>query len=523
MDAPPQSNAPKSARESVKTTFTPFLNHHREYYGTPPNSPNKVRTREKSPYPTPRGGNGRRRAPPPPLNLATARVPNTSRRIEIEHNSVTPTSPEITVHAIDGTNNRPRSSVNFSDARKYGSVGSGPQATRFPLITPAEVQHRQVNWDGSSSVYSDNSPLNGMPSISPIILPENRINILQGYNDWRDNTCPQLQTPGDAMKSPGLLPPLRSKSVSQIDEPLEILPATTYQPPPMPAITPREDKKLQQGLVRSATVHDLPSAKLPPQSALADQFSPLTPWVMNLDRRQASKNLFGDNGWLQDSTQTKDEKKNQPSKTANFFGSIKKMAKDLNTNFKTHTRRSSEFHHATISLSPREQSLIYCELEYALSEALDLYIKSQHNGGRLNPDKLKTISDKWFAKGRPRVLGFRYDLETQLDLIGLHVDEFRFYGPAQLTDSAVAGLLSVMKGNARTMRVRHLAQPDAVVVKHILDAQALLRMLASDESLQMAVVECSEFYKRAFERKQAEALVAERLSREASERVSREA
>ncbi|ETS79149.1 hypothetical protein PFICI_09002 [Pestalotiopsis fici W106-1] len=517
MDAPTESNAPQSAHESTKTTFTPFLNHHRHFRGTPPPSPNKVRTREKSPYPTPRDSKGRRRPPPPPLNLDNARVPNTSRRIEIEHNNVTPTSPEAVVHAIDGTNNRSRASVSFSDARKYGSIGSGPQVARFPLITPAEVQHRQVNWDGSSSVYSDNSPFNGMPTISPIIPPKNRINILQGYNDWRDNTCPQLQTPGDAIRSPGLLPPLRSKSVSQIDEPLETLPATTYQPPPMPAITSREDKKPQQGLVRSVTVHDLPSAKLQPQSALADQFSPLTPWVMNFDRRQATKNLFGDNGWLQDSNQTKDEKKNQSSKTANFFGSIKKMAKDLaeNTNFKTHTRRSSEFHHATISLSPREQSLIYCELEYALSEALDLYVKSQHNGGRLNPDKLKAISDKWFSKGRPRVLGFRYDLETQLDLVTLHIDEFRFYGHAQLSDSAVAGLLAVMKGNARTMRVRHLAQPDAVVAKHILDAQALMRMLGTVESLQMAVVECSEFYKRAIERKQAQALAAERMSREA--------
>lgn len=72
-----------------------------------------------------------------------------------------------------------------------------------------------------------------------------------------------------------------------------------------------------------------------------------------------------------------------------------------------------------------------------------------------------------------------------------------------------------MKGNARTMRVRHLAQPDAVAAKHILDAQALLRLVGAGENVQVAVAECYEFYKRGVERKKAEAEAAERQSREA--------
>lgn len=157
----------------------------------------------------------------------------------------------------------------------------------------------------------------------------------------------------------------------------------------------------------------------------------------------------------------------------------------------------------TISLDPREQSLLYCELEFILSNALDLYIKSQLNGGRLDPDKLKKVSDVWTSKGRPRVIGFRYDLETQLGLIDLHVGQFRFYGMEQVNENAITGLLSAMKANARTIRVRTLCQPDSVIAKHIVDSQALLQLIGSLESLQISLAEVSQFFKVVVEREKA--------------------
>lgn len=229
--------------------------------------------------------------------------------------------------------------LNLSDARKYGSVGSGPQQARFPLITPAEVQHRQVNWDGSSSIYSTTiSPFSKAPTVSPLVLPKNRINILQGYTNWRDTTSPDMENPGTPIMAPTQALPVRSKSVNQIDDTLEMLPATTYQPPPVPAATtiPREPHQRPGGLVKSATVHALSSAKLEPASAVTDQFSPLTPWVLGFDQRKATKNLFGDNGWLQDASEkaetaeTKSKKsQSSSSKTAGFLEGIKKMAREI--------------------------------------------------------------------------------------------------------------------------------------------------------------------------------------------------
>ena len=159
----------------------------------------------------------------------------------------------------------------------------------------------------------------------------------------------------------------------------------------------------------------------------------------------------------------------------------------------------------TISLDSREQSLLYCELEFILSNALDTYIKTQLNGGRLDPDKLKKVADAWASKGRPRVVGFRYDLETQMELVQLHQRQFRFYGRLAQADGegAVLGLLHAMKVNARSMRIRTLCQPDSAIVKHILDAQALLGLLGSQEGLQRGLAEASQFFRVILEREKA--------------------
>lgn len=47
-------------------------------------------------------------------------------------------------------------------------------------------------------------------------------------------------------------------------------------------------------------------------------------------------------------------------------------------------------------------------------------------------DKIKMIGDAWAQQGRsPRLVGFRYDLEMQLELVNLHIDEFVFFGRRQ--------------------------------------------------------------------------------------------
>ncbi|KAI1734895.1 hypothetical protein F4680DRAFT_462074 [Xylaria scruposa] len=214
---------------------------------------------------------------------------------------------------------------------------------------------------------------------------------------------------------------------------------------------------------------------------------------------RGSKTLFGEHGWLED-TAASGTTKPKIDKVGGFMESLKRKAREI----PTRNIRTSVVNRMNISLNAREQSLLYCELEYNLNNALDAYFKAQLNSGRLEASKLSRIADVWAQKGRPKVISFRYDLETQVDLITAHIDNFRFYGPVHAEGpAAIAGLLYAMKTNARYMRIRTFCQPDSVIAKHVLDAQNFLRLLGSPESLQRPLEEVAQFFKVAVDRHKA--------------------
>lgn len=152
-----------------------------------------------------------------------------------------------------------------------------------------------------------------------------------------------------------------------------------------------------------------------------------------------------------------------------------------------------------ISLTPREQSLLYCELEFALTTALNDYVTAEFNAGHLEADKLKRIAEDWQRKGRPKVVGFRYDLETQLDLVRMHVHDFRFYSRVATT-TGILGIIDTMRANARVLRVRTFCQPDTVIAKQLIDSQGLFNILGVDEERQVKLAEIVGFFKAGVER-----------------------
>ena len=142
---------------------------------------------------------------------------------------------------------------------------------------------------------------------------------------------------------------------------------------------------------------------------------------------------------------------------------------------------------------------MYAELEFTLASALNDYLSTQFNAGRLEPDKLKKVAEAWQQKGRPKVVGFRYDLETQLDLVRMHVNDFKFYGRAA-TNTAILGILDMMRIDARSIRVRTYCQPDTVVAKQLLDTQNLFNVLGCPETQQLQLAEITGLFKAAMER-----------------------
>lgn len=110
------------------------------------------------------------------------------------------------------------------------------------------------------------------------------------------------------------------------------------------------------------------------------------------------------------------------------------------------------------------------------------------------------MADIWSQKGRPKIVGFRYDLETQLDLVILHIEEFRFYGRRQGDPIEIAGLLHAMKVNARALSIRTFCQPDSVMAKQLVDSQSLFKLIGVPDAQQIALAEIAQFFKVIVER-----------------------
>ncbi|EFY85916.1 hypothetical protein MAC_08062 [Metarhizium acridum CQMa 102] len=191
------------------------------------------------------------------------------------------------------------------------------------------------------------------------------------------------------------------------------------------------------------------------------QFSPLPLYFRGQNFpsiRKGEKTMIGQNGWLECTGKVDDaEKKPQHQKD----------------------RKGREFH---------------------LSSAMNDYITAEFEKGHLLPDNLKKTSDSWIQQGRPRVISFRYDLETQLELVALHLKEFNFYGRRQNNPAEIMGLLHSMKVNARAIRVRTFCQPDSVIAKQLIDSQSLFNMLNVSNAQQLALAEIGRFFRMIVER-----------------------
>lgn len=281
-------------------------------------------------------------------------------------------------------------------------------------------------------------------------------------------------------------------------------------------LSPVRRSSLRHGLQKTATTGDLrelQSDETCPQRT----YSPLSDYL-SVQAKPIRKQLVGAHGWLERTTGASDKQhisddqepipKTTPQKKGGFLDSLRKMAKEMTTSAKDITSstsrkpRETRGSRLTVSLDPREQSLLYCELEFLLTTALDGYISSQFNAGRLEADKYKKIVDGWQQRGRPKVIGFRYDLETQLDLILLHSEDFRFYGKRAGLTAAVNGVLDMMRVDARAMRIRTFCQPDTVIAKQLLDSQSLFNLVGCCEQQQIQLAEVIQFFKVILEREQ---------------------
>ncbi|KAM5348536.1 hypothetical protein ACJ41O_008360 [Fusarium nematophilum] len=387
-------------------------------------------------------------------------------------------------------------------------LGTGRRYVNAPAPRPAEMEdvpdtvsplsagryeHAQVTEDDASSVYSPDIRYTAHPE--PLDLGGNsharsrsKVNdaVVDAYQEWVHAHDHSMIRASASHPEPLTNRPRRSKSSADGLRQTRPVEAVEVQRPPMP----------QAATLRVEQAQNTPL------------FSPLQFYFRGPDypsAKKGEKTMIGDNGWLERTDKVADQVKKAPQKKAGILDSIKKIAKDMaelhhNNRRAQPVARARPTSQIAISLDSREQSLLYCELEFNLSTALNDYITLQLDKGRLVPDKLKKVADVWQSKGRPKVIGFRYDLETQLELVNLHIDDFRFYGRRQADPIEIAGLLHAMKVNARAMSIRTFCQPDSVVAKQLVDAQSLFKMLGVPDTQQIALAEIAQFFKVIVER-----------------------
>ncbi|KAG5924409.1 hypothetical protein E4U61_000684 [Claviceps capensis] len=309
------------------------------------------------------------------------------------------------------------------------------------------------------------------------------------YKSWANATNPEVNSQYPRRQQSLAQRLRRSQTIDHTDWPQV---SSTFLSDTSPYLAPREGPQ------------DLQSTPLP-----SSQYSPLPLYFRGQGyptAKRGGKTMIGCNGWLESTEKPSEYAKKPHSKRFAFIDSIKRMAKDVTAELHSSHRRlnlaMSGFisTQVAISLNAREQSLLYCELEFHLTSALNDYLVSEFDKGHLIANNLKKISDLWLQLGRPRVISFRYDLETQLELVALHLNEFSFYGRRQSNLSEISGLLHAMKMNARTIRVRTFCQPDSVIAKQLIDSQSLFNLLNVSHAPQLALAEIAHFFKTIVER-----------------------
>lgn len=153
-----------------------------------------------------------------------------------------------------------------------------------------------------------------------------------------------------------------------------------------------------------------------------------------------------------------------------------------------------------ISLRPRDQAAIIMEIEVTCVEALSQFLHKQDLQNRTDASKMKKIDDSWVSQGNVRPPHWRYSLQFQIEIMIVHIETFRFYGPAQNNVSVVAGLLHSAKQNARAIAKRSYGQPDSVIAKQMYEVYDFLELIGAPEQAIQGITNATLFFRIVVER-----------------------
>lgn len=157
----------------------------------------------------------------------------------------------------------------------------------------------------------------------------------------------------------------------------------------------------------------------------------------------------------------------------------------------SNTKRSVEIGPSNfpVSLSPQTQGDVLYQLELLLNMETNEFLKSEMACGRLSVDSVKNTVDNWANKGRAQVLCFRYDLQTQRDLVAKNIETLHFVGVNAFNTAKLHSILAMWRVLAKEISVRTFCQPDSVIRKHFHDAEKIMELLGVPSDSMLALRE----------------------------------
>lgn len=132
-----------------------------------------------------------------------------------------------------------------------------------------------------------------------------------------------------------------------------------------------------------------------------------------------------------------------------------------------------------VSLKSAGQNILWSELEFALIETANTFLKNEFEAGRLTRDSILRVKNQWKARNRPQVVEFYYDLATQCELIIANLRSIKLYSDYCQDAVMLNSVLHQWKILVRELSVKTLCMPDSVVRRWIHDGRRVLELLGA--------------------------------------------
>ena len=120
-----------------------------------------------------------------------------------------------------------------------------------------------------------------------------------------------------------------------------------------------------------------------------------------------------------------------------------------------------------------------------LKTVVNDFLIRQMEAGRMSVSSIQKVTKDWANRGRPQILEFHFDLETQLELIKLNSGTFRFHGEDGPNGMKQAVMFNCFRGVVRELSIRSYCAPDSVVKKILVDSYRIIEMMGASYEIFM--------------------------------------